>query len=97
MPITLGLDLQGGTRLVLEARATKEIKVTEDAVQGVLAVIRNRIDSLGVAEPIIARKGRAQVIVELPGVKDPDRAIKVAQQPVVVDNNIEEVLNIVKN
>jgi len=77
MPITLGLDLQGGTRLVLEAKDTPSVKVSEDSVSGVLAVIRNRIDSLGVTEPVIARKGRAQIIVELPGIKDPARAIKM--------------------
>jgi preprotein translocase subunit SecD len=77
MPITLGLDLQGGTRLVLEAYDSGTIKVTDDSVSGVVAVIRNRIDALGVTEPTIQRKGRTQVIVELPGIKDPDRAIKV--------------------
>lgn len=77
MPITLGLDLQGGTRLVLEAYDSGSIKVTDDSVSGVVAVIRNRIDALGVTEPTIQRKGKSQVIVELPGIKDPDRAIKV--------------------
>ena len=77
MPITLGLDLQGGSRLVLEAYDTDSVKVTDDSVSGVVAVIRNRIDALGVTEPTIQRKGRNQVIVELPGIKDPDRAIKV--------------------
>jgi len=77
MPITLGLDLQGGSRLVLEAYETGASKVTDDSVSGVVAVIRNRIDALGVTEPTIQRKGRNQVIVELPGIKDPDRAIKV--------------------
>jgi preprotein translocase subunit SecD len=77
MPLTLGLDLQGGTRLVLEAYETSTTKVTDDSVAGVVAVIRNRIDALGVTEPTIQRKGRSQIIVELPGIKDPDRAIKI--------------------
>ena len=77
LPITLGLDLQGGSRLVLQAYDTSSVKVTDDSVSGVVAVIRNRIDALGVTEPTIQRKGRDQVIVELPGIKDPDRAIKV--------------------
>jgi len=77
MPINLGLDLQGGTRLVLEGRETEKIKVSDDAMNGVVAVIRNRIDSLGVTEPNIQRKGKDQVIVELPGIKDPERAIKL--------------------
>ena len=77
MPITLGLDLQGGSRIVLEAYDTDSVKVTDDSVSGVVAVIRNRIDALGVTEPTIQRKGRSQVIIELPGIKDPDRAMKV--------------------
>lgn len=76
-PINLGLDLQGGTRLVFEGRDTEKVKVSDDAMAGVAAVIRNRIDALGVSEPVIQRKGANQVIVELPGVKDPDRAIKL--------------------
>lgn len=77
LPITLGLDLQGGTRLVLEGQETEKVKVSDDAMAGVVAVIRNRIDALGVTEPTIQRKGKDQVVVELPGIKDPERAIKV--------------------
>jgi preprotein translocase subunit SecD len=77
LPITLGLDLQGGTRLVLEGQATKKVPLSDDAMAGAVAVIRNRIDALGVAEPIIQRKGKDQIVVELPGVKDPDRAISI--------------------
>src|SRR3989339_933644 len=74
-PITLGLDLQGGTRLVYEGEDTEKVKVSDDSMAGVAAVIRNRIDGLGVSEPTIQRKGVNQVIVELPGIKDPERAI----------------------
>lgn len=77
MPITLGLDLQGGSRIVLEGVDTDKVKVSDDAMAGVEAVIRNRIDALGVTEPTIQRKGRDQIVVELPGVKDPDRALKL--------------------
>ncbi len=74
-PINLGLDLQGGTRLVYEGEDTEKVKVSDDSMAGVAAVIRNRIDGLGVSEPTIQRKGVNQVIVELPGIKDPERAI----------------------
>lgn len=77
LPITLGLDLQGGTRLVFEGQETERVKISEDSMAGVIAVIRNRIDALGVTEPTIQRKGKDQVIIELPGIKDPDRAIKL--------------------
>ncbi|KPJ62744.1 hypothetical protein AMJ44_15210 [candidate division WOR-1 bacterium DG_54_3] len=77
LPITLGLDLQGGTRLVMEGQPTEKVKVTDDAMAGAVAVIRNRIDALGVTEPIIQRKGKDQIVIELPGVKDPERAISI--------------------
>ncbi|MFH1362427.1 MAG: protein translocase subunit SecD [bacterium] len=77
LPINLGLDLQGGTRLVLEAQPTAKVPLSDDAMAGAVEVIRNRIDSLGVTEPIIQRKGKDQIVVELPGVRDPERAIKI--------------------
>ena len=75
LPINLGLDLQGGTRLVLEGQATAKVEVNDESMAGAVAVIRNRIDALGVTEPIIQRKGKDQIVVELPGIKDPERAI----------------------
>src|SRR3989338_7169722 len=77
LPINLGLDLQGGTRLVLEGQATAKVEVNDESMAGAVAVIRNRIDALGVTEPIIQRKGSNQIVVELPGVKDPDHDLKI--------------------
>lgn len=76
-PLNLGLDLQGGMYLVLEAKENAKVQVDAEAMRGVEGVIRNRIDSLGVAEPIVQIKGSKQVVVELPGIKDPDRALKL--------------------
>jgi preprotein translocase subunit SecD len=84
IPINLGLDLQGGSRLILEAQIKKNMNI-EDAVAGTLGVIRSRIDSLGVAEPIIQRKGIKQIIVELPGVKEPKRAIKLIGETALLE------------
>lgn len=77
VPINLGLDLQGGMSLVLEAQDTEQVKVNDDAVLGALAVVQSRIDGLGVAEPIIQRKGKRQIVVEIPGITDPERAVKL--------------------
>jgi preprotein translocase subunit SecD len=85
VPINLGLDLQGGSRLVLQGKNTKEIKVDAEAMEGVVVVIRSRIDALGVAEPIIQRKGKDQVVIELPGVKDPERAMKLIGDTAVLE------------
>jgi preprotein translocase subunit SecD len=75
MHINLGLDLQGGSHLVLEAQDTPDIKVTSDRVDSALEVIRRRIDQLGVTEPTLYRQGPRRIIVELPGIRDPQRAI----------------------
>jgi len=84
-PLILGLDIQGGTRLVLEAQSTAEIKAGDEAVSGVMAVIRNRIDGLGVTEPVLQRKGKNQVVLELPGIKDPEHAIKVLGETAMLE------------
>jgi len=73
--INLGLDLQGGSYLVLEAQDTATVKVTPDAVDAAMRVIENRIDQLGVAEPSLQRQGSRRIVVELPGIQDPERAI----------------------
>ncbi len=67
----LGLDLRGGTQIVLEAKGDS------DAADRSLEVLRRRVDSLGVAEPVIARSGENRIVVELPGVQDPAEAVKV--------------------
>ncbi len=73
-PTKLGLDLQGGIHLLLEASPTKKQPLTKDAMLGSLEVIRNRIDALGLTEPSIRLKGTNQISVELPGIKNPDEA-----------------------
>jgi preprotein translocase subunit SecD len=75
--VNLGLDLQGGSHLVLEAQDTPEVKATAEAVDSVMRVIENRIDQLGVVEPTIQRQGDRRIIVELPGIEDPDRALRL--------------------
>ena len=72
-----GLDLQGGTHVVLEAVDTPEAKVDEDAVKRVIKIIEKRINELGLTEPIVQRQGERRIIVELPGVKDPEKAIEM--------------------
>lgn len=83
-PLYLGLDLQGGVRVVLEVQDAPDKSVDEDAVLGVIEVIRSRVDALGVAEPVIQRKGFKQVIVELPGVSDAKRAIDLIGERAVL-------------
>ena len=73
--IKQGLDLQGGTHIVLEAVDAPDAKVNDDAVNRVVKIIERRVNELGLTEPIIQRQGARRIIVELPGIKDPEKAI----------------------
>jgi SecD/SecF fusion protein len=76
-PVRLGLDLRGGTQVVLEARSVADRPLDDDTLDRTLEVLRRRVDVLGVAEPTLQRSGDARIIVELPGVTDPDEAVAV--------------------
>ena len=76
-PARLGLDLRGGTQIVLQARGTDRQEVDDDTMDRTLEVLRRRVDQLGVAEPTLQRSGDRRVIVELPGVYDPAEAVRV--------------------
>lgn len=76
-PARLGLDLEGGTQIVLEAQDTELETVDSDTVSRTLEVLRRRVDQLGVSEPTLQRSGDRRVIIELPGVTDPERALEV--------------------
>ncbi|MEU2760291.1 protein translocase subunit SecD [Streptomyces sp. NPDC007094] len=73
----LGLDLQGGTRIVLQARDTATVEADRETTDRTLEVLRQRIDSLGVSEPTLTRSGEDRIIVELPDVQDPRQAAEV--------------------
>ncbi|NMB17106.1 MAG: protein translocase subunit SecD [Firmicutes bacterium] len=84
-PINLGLDLQGGIHIVLEAVETPELPLTEDAMNRALAVIDRRINALGVTEPVLQRLGDRRIIVELPGVEDQEQAVGVVGKTAVLE------------
>ncbi|MEU7485879.1 protein translocase subunit SecD [Streptomyces sp. NPDC042319] len=73
----LGLDLRGGTQMVLETRDTPTTKAGREATERTLEVLRRRVDGLGVSEPNLARSGENRIVVELPGVQDPREAAQV--------------------
>lgn len=77
IPVQLGLDLRGGTQIVLEAQDTPDVEVTEEVTARTLEVLRRRVDAFGVAEPTLQLSGDRRIIIELPGVTDPDEALAV--------------------
>ena len=76
----LGLDLKGGTQIVLETKDSERVKANAESTDRALEILRGRVDALGVAEPTLARSGERRIIVELPGVQDPREAAKVIGQ-----------------
>ena len=88
--IRQGLDLQGGTHVVLEAEDTEIAKVDDDAMQRVVSIMERRVNELGLTEPIIQREGERRIIIELPGIKDPDKAIETIGKTAMLEFKDEE-------
>jgi SecD/SecF fusion protein len=73
----LGLDLQGGARLVYQGKPTPQSPtVTQEALDRAVDIVRQRVDAFGVSEPEINRAGRDQIEVNLPGVEDAEQAAR---------------------
>lgn len=81
VPLKLGLDLKGGMHLALEVDESKQAVANKsEAIDRALKVVRNRIDEFGVAEPVVQKVGDDRIIVELPGVTDPERARSLVER-----------------
>jgi preprotein translocase subunit SecD len=77
-PTLLGLDLRGGSQLTIQVKPTAEIKkITSQQLDDVQKVIEGRINGLGVSEPLVQTAGEDQILVQLPGVSDPQQAERV--------------------
>lgn len=75
--IRRGLDIAGGLYVLLEAVETGDQEVDDDAIDRAIAVIRNRVDELGVAEPVIAPQGDDRIRIELPDLDDVEQAREI--------------------
>jgi preprotein translocase subunit SecD len=81
VPLKRGLDLQGGMHMTLEPDESQGVIADKaTAIDRALKVVRTRIDEFGVAEPVVQRVGNDRIIVELPGIDDPERAVQVVQK-----------------
>ena len=81
IPLKRGLDLQGGMHLALEVDESKGVVANKsEALNNALRVVRNRIDEFGVSEPVVQKVGDDRIIVELPGISDPERATALVQK-----------------
>jgi preprotein translocase subunit SecD len=80
VPLKLGLDLQGGMYVSLQIDEAKgAVADKSDALDRALKVVRQRIDEFGVSEPIVQKVGTDEIVVELPGLTDPQRALGIVK------------------
>jgi preprotein translocase subunit SecD len=84
-PIRLGLDLQGGLQVLLRAEPPSGQDVDEETLNATRDTIERRVNELGVSEPLIQTRGSDQIVVELPGLTDPEQAIQVLQQTALLE------------
>src|SRR5688572_13927890 len=74
---TLGLDLQGGLEVTLQAVPPRDRELAEEDLDRSVQIMRDRVDKLGVAEPEIRKQGDDQISIQLPGVRDPAAAAEI--------------------
>ncbi len=77
---TLGLDLQGGLEVVLQAEPPQNqpnYKITDEDMTRSVSIMRNRIDKLGVSEPEIRKQSGREIVIQLAGIHDPEEAAKL--------------------
>jgi SecD/SecF fusion protein len=74
---TLGLDLQGGLQVTLQAVPPPNKTLTSEDLDRSVEIMRSRVDKLGVSEPEIRKQGDNQIVIDLPGIKDPEAAAQI--------------------
>ena len=91
IPLKLGLDLQGGMHLGLELDQSS--RVSSDVPRDIdlaLTVLRKRVDEFGVQEPVVQKVGNERIVVELAGVRDPQRAMDIVQKAAFLEFRITD-------
>lgn len=78
IPVPLGLDLRGGSQLTIQVQSALLMReITERDLAGVQKVVEGRVNGIGVSEPVIQTVGTDKILVQLPGVNDPQQAERV--------------------
>ena len=84
--ISLGLDLQGGVRALVELEPTAQYPtITQDIQAEELQVLQDRLNGIGVSEQAFSKVGVNRINIEMPGLKDPEEAIKLIDQTAVLE------------
>jgi len=83
VPLRRGLDLKGGTYLALEVDDSKQAVPADkkaDAIDRALKTVRSRIEGFGVSESVVQKQGSDRIVVQIPGIQDPERARKLVEE-----------------
>ena len=92
--IPQGMDLRGGVYVVLEGAATPDAPVTLENMRKAVEIIRFRVDELGVGDTTVQLKGEDRIIVGLPGLGDPDKALGVIGRTALLEFLDDEALRL---
>lgn len=76
LDLKLGLDLRGGTQVLLEADLAEGQTLPDGAINAAKSIVENRVNGIGVSEAVVQAQGEDRIIVELPGVRNPDQAVE---------------------
>ena len=93
VPLRKGLDLAGGTYLALEVDDSKQAIAPDkipDAIDRALTTVRNRIDGIGVSEAAVQKQGSDRIVVQIPGIQDPERARQIVQKQAFLEFRITD-------
>jgi preprotein translocase subunit SecD len=77
-----GLDLRGGLQVLLQADVPADLEASFDSrtMEAARVIVENRVNGLGVTEPLVQLQGERRIIVELPGIENPDQAIATLRE-----------------
>lgn len=81
----LGLDLVGGTQTLLEADLPADTPVDPTSMETARTIVENRVNGLGVAEAVVQIAGDRRIVVELPGVSDPEEAVATIKETALLE------------
>jgi preprotein translocase subunit SecD len=94
VPLRKGLDLQGGMHLALDVDESKgAVANKSEAIDRALKVVRTRIEGLGVSETVVQKAGNDRILVDIPGIDNRERAIKIAQDQAFLQFQIADKTN----
>ncbi len=84
-PIKRGLDLQGGLQVLLEADVPAEQNITREQMDTARQIIDQRVNALGVTEPLVQVEGERRILIELPGIENTEDAIALIQETALLE------------